>query len=106
MSEEKMAENYWKQREAQFAEQVRSGVWPQDTCEKCVQTYCACPTCGHCDWSLSKENTPCSKCGDTLKLHTTIHCCVSYGHHHLSICLHCGDDERNPRKWLFRGRGL
>ena len=31
-------------------------------------------------------------------------CCESFTHHNGDCCNHCGNDERNPRKWLFRGK--
>jgi hypothetical protein len=29
-------------------------------------------------------------------------CCQKHGHHHLDMCVHCGNDERDPRRWLYR----
>ena len=31
-------------------------------------------------------------------------CCQRYHHHHGDSCLHCGNDERNPRTWGYRGK--
>lgn len=31
-------------------------------------------------------------------------CCQTFGHHHLDFCTHCGNDERDPRVWKYRGR--
>jgi len=55
-----------------FAEQVKSGKWPQDSCPNCQRVR---------------------------------GCCKRYGHHHLDCCTHCGNDERDPRRWDFRGNG-
>lgn len=56
-----------------FRAQVRSGDWPQDTCEACQRTK---------------------------------RCCRSYSHHHGDCCTHCGNDERNPRTWGWRGKKM
>ena len=39
----------------------------------------------------------CPKCGHGSG------CCQSFGHHHLDMCCHCGNDERDPRVWSYRG---
>lgn len=31
-------------------------------------------------------------------------CCQRFNHHHGECCLHCGNDERNPREWRHRGK--
>ena len=40
----------------------------------------------------------CRKCQDGSQ------CCQTFAHHHLEFCTHCGDDERDPRVWKYRGR--
>jgi len=50
---------------------------------------------------LAKDRWPedsCKACQDGSQ------CCQTFGHHHLDFCTHCGNDERDPRVWKYRGR--
>jgi len=51
--------------------------------------------------SVASDRWPednCRKCQDGSR------CCQTFGHHHLDFCTHCGNDERDPRVWKYRGR--
>ena len=47
----------------------------------------------------AENNWPSDDCVSCGRLN---YCCQNYNHHHLHVCLHCGNDERNPREWRFR----
>ena len=44
---------------------------------------------------------PSDDCADCKKQEA---CCKRDWHHHGSCCTHCGNDERDPSKWKFRGK--
>jgi hypothetical protein len=94
-----------REKDKLFQAQVKSGVWPQDSCEKCLHKYYACKTCGHSQFT--KPDQPrelCSKCHRGVLVYTeTRICCERFCHHLYDCCLHCGNDERNTRNMKFRG---
>ena len=45
---------------------------------------------------VRSDEWPARSCDSCTKLG---YCCQRHHHHHGDICLHCGNDERDPRRW-------
>lgn len=50
--------NIWAEKDRQFAEQVKSGSWPSDTCDECMSV-------GHCHLNYGHHLYDCcTHCGN------------------------------------------